>query len=145
MTKNSFIHPKLMRLVSLDDNALRRTTPLTHSRQRYERGRNPRRNISTRSWQRRVGAWWKAVASGEYGDCAGRIEGPAERARQGLTAELHLIYRNTKLAVVEGDGISCRPGRRANSDFAAGSRCASTFSTNGRAVYGIDMDTGQGR
>ena len=55
-----------------------------------------------------------------------------------------LIYRNTKLAVVEAKAWD-QPltGRRGQTkDYAAKLSVRFTYSTNGQGVYGIDMDTG---
>ena len=84
----------------------------------------------------------------EYAIAPGRIEGAAggqPRRGKALTADYVLIYRNTMLAVVEAKAWDqpLTEGVAQAKDYAAKLAVRFTFSTNGQAVYGIDMDTGQ--
>lgn len=73
----------------------------------------------------------------------GRLQGNAKRAKADI-ADYVLVYRNTKLAVVEAkawnkpytEGVGQAKGyaKRLSVRFA--------YATNGQAIYGIDMETG---
>ena len=73
----------------------------------------------------------------------GRLQGSAKRARAEI-ADYVLVYRNTKLAVIEAkawdkpytEGVGQAKGyaERLGTRFA--------YATNGQAIYGIDMETG---
>ena len=80
----------------------------------------------------------------EYAIAPGRIEGPLRRGKA-LTADYVLIYRNTKLAVVEAKAWDqpLTEGVGQAKHYAAKLSVRFTYSTNGQGVYGIDMDTGQ--
>lgn len=79
----------------------------------------------------------------EHGITLGRLQGNAKRARADI-ADYVLVYRNTKLAVVEAkawnkpytEGVGQAKGyaKRLSVRFA--------YATNGQAIYGIDMETG---
>ena len=79
----------------------------------------------------------------EHGITLGRLQGNAKRAKADI-ADYVLVYRNTKLAVVEAkawnkpytEGVGQAKGyaARLNTRFA--------YATNGQAIYGIDMATG---
>lgn len=79
----------------------------------------------------------------EHGITLGRLQGNAKRAKADI-ADYVLVYRNTKLAVVEAkawnkpytEGVGQAKGyaERLSVRFA--------YSTNGQAIYGIDMATG---
>lgn len=79
----------------------------------------------------------------EHGITLGRLQGNAKRARADI-ADYVLVYRNTKLAVVEAkawnktytEGVGQAKGyaKRLNVRFA--------YATNGQAIYCIDMATG---
>ncbi len=79
----------------------------------------------------------------EHGITLGRLQGNAKRAKADI-ADYVLVYRNTKLAVVEAkawnkpytEGVGQAKGyaERLSVRFA--------YATNGQAIYGIDMATG---
>ena len=80
----------------------------------------------------------------EYNITLGRLEGQGRRAKP-LTADYVLIYRNTKLAVVEAKAWD-RPlteGVQQAKNYALKLATRHAYSTNGQGVYGIDMETGQ--
>jgi type I restriction enzyme R subunit len=79
----------------------------------------------------------------EYMITLGRLEGQGRRAKP-LTADYVLIYRNTKLAVVEAKAWD-RPlteGVGQAKDYAGKLAIRFTYATNGKGIYGIDMDKG---
>ena len=80
----------------------------------------------------------------EYSIAPGRIEGHGRRGNA-ITADYVLEYRNTKLAVVEAkawdEELSEGVGQAKN--YAAKLAVRHTYATNGRGIYGIDMETGQ--
>ncbi len=80
----------------------------------------------------------------EYGITPGRIEGHGKRGKP-LTADYVLEYRNTKLAVVEAKAWDeeLTEGVGQAKDYAAKLAVRFAYATNGRAIYGIDMQTGQ--
>ncbi len=73
----------------------------------------------------------------------GRLEGQGRRAKA-LTADYLLIYRNTSLAVVEAKAWDepLTLGVQQAKNYADKLSIRHAFSTNGRGVYGIDMQTG---
>lgn len=79
----------------------------------------------------------------EYPITPGRIEGAGRRGKP-LTADYVLEYRNTKLAVVEakawGEELTEGVGQAKN--YAAKLAVRFTYATNGRGIYGIDMESG---
>jgi type I restriction enzyme, R subunit len=79
----------------------------------------------------------------EYPITLGRIEGAGRRGKP-LTADYVLEYRNTKLAVVEakawGEVVTEGVGQAKN--YAGKLAVRFTYATNGRGIYGIDMETG---
>ena len=85
----------------------------------------------------------------EHGITLGRLQPGAGGAGQGRRARAEiadyvLVYRNTKLAVVEAKAWD-RPhteGVGQAKRYAAKLAVRFTYSTNGQAVYGIDMATG---
>ena len=80
----------------------------------------------------------------EYSIAPGRIEGQGRRGNP-LTADYVLVYRNTKLAVVEAkpwdDPLTEGVGQAKN--YAGMMAIRYTYSTNGQGIYGIDMATGK--
>jgi len=80
----------------------------------------------------------------EFPITLGRIEGHGRRGKP-LTADYVLIYRNTKLAVVEAkawdEELTEGVGQAKN--YAGKLAVRFTYSTNGQGIYGIDMDTGK--
>jgi type I restriction enzyme R subunit len=80
----------------------------------------------------------------EFPITLGRIEGHGRRGK-GLTADYVLEYRNTKLAVVEAKAWDQQTseGVAQAKNYAAKLAVRHSYSTNGRAIYGIDMETGQ--
>ena len=79
----------------------------------------------------------------EYPITLGRIEGHGKRGKP-LTADYVLEFRNTKLAVVEAkawdEEVSEGVGQAKN--YAGKLAIRFTYSSNGRGIYGIDMETG---
>ena len=81
----------------------------------------------------------------EYPITLGRLEGHGRRAKA-LSADYVLIYRNTKLAVVEAKAWD-QPltlGVAQAKDYAGKLSIRFAYSTNGQGVYGIDMEGGEG-
>ena len=79
----------------------------------------------------------------EHGITLGRLQGNAKRAKAEI-ADYVLVYRNTKLAVIEAkawdkpatEGVGQAKG------YAARLGVRFAYATNGQALYGIDMATG---
>ena len=79
----------------------------------------------------------------EYPITLGRLEGFGRRGRA-LTADYVLIYRNTKLAVIEAkawDEASSEGVAQAK-NYAGKLAIRFTYSTNGQAIYAVDMQEG---
>jgi len=80
----------------------------------------------------------------EYPITLGRIEGHGKRGKA-LTADYVLEYRNTKLAVVEAkawdEAVSEGVGQAKN--YAGKLSVRFTYSTNGKGIYAVDMQTGK--
>ncbi|MBK8039481.1 MAG: DEAD/DEAH box helicase family protein [Verrucomicrobiaceae bacterium] len=74
----------------------------------------------------------------------GRIEGKGKRGKP-LIADYILEYRNTKLAVVEAKAVgeAVTEGVAQAKLYAGKLRVRFTYSTNGKGIYGIDMQTGE--
>ncbi len=79
----------------------------------------------------------------EYEISPGRIEGAGRRGKR-VKADYVLEYRNTKLAVVEAKAwdLPLTEGVAQAKDYAKKLSIRFTFSTNGQALYGIDMESG---
>ena len=79
----------------------------------------------------------------EYPITLGRLEGAGRRGKA-LSADYVLEYRNTKLAVVEAKSADRAPteGVGQAKDYAGRLAIRFTYATNGKGVYGIDMQTG---
>jgi type I restriction enzyme, R subunit len=80
----------------------------------------------------------------EYPITLGRIEGHGRRGKA-LTADYVLIHRNHKLAVVEAKAWDeeVTEGVAQAKNYAEKLAIRYTYSTNGRGIYGIDMQTGK--
>jgi type I restriction enzyme R subunit len=80
----------------------------------------------------------------EYRITAGRIEGHGRRSKADI-ADYVLEYRNTKLAVVEAKAWDeeLSEGVGQAKDYAGKLAIRHTYSTNGRGIYAIDMETGK--
>ena len=80
----------------------------------------------------------------EYAITMGRIEGHGKRGKA-LTADYVLEYRNTKLAVVEAKALEeeLTEGVAQAKNYAGKLAIRHTYATNGRGIYGIDMETGK--
>jgi type I restriction enzyme, R subunit len=80
----------------------------------------------------------------EYSIAPGRIEGHGKRGKP-LTADYVLEYRNTKLAVVEAKAWDeeLTEGVAQAKNYAGKLAVRFTYSTNGKGIYGIDMETGK--
>jgi type I restriction enzyme R subunit len=79
----------------------------------------------------------------EYPITLGRLEGHGRRGKA-LTADYILIYRNTKLAVVEAKAWDepLTLGVAQAKNYAGKLAIRFTYSTNGEGIYGIDMKEG---
>ena len=79
----------------------------------------------------------------EYPITLGRLEGFGRRGKP-LSADYVLIYRNTKLAVVEAKAWdeAITEGVAQAKNYAGKLSIRFTYSTNGQGIYGIDMDEG---
>jgi type I restriction enzyme R subunit len=79
----------------------------------------------------------------EYPITLGRLEGKGNRGKA-LTADYVLIYRNTKLAVVEAKAWDQELARGVGQakDYAGKLSIRFTYATNGQGIYGIDMEQG---
>lgn len=79
----------------------------------------------------------------EYPITPGRIEGHGRRGKA-LTADYVLIYRNTKLAVVEAKAWdeALTEGVAQAKNYAGKLTIRFTYATNGQGIYGIDMKEG---
>jgi len=79
----------------------------------------------------------------EHGITQGRLQGGGKRAKAEI-ADYVLVYRNTKLAVIEAKAWD-KPyteGVGQAKSYAAKLAVRHTYATNGQAIYGIDMQTG---
>lgn len=79
----------------------------------------------------------------EHGITQGRLQGGGKRAKAEI-ADYVLVYRNTKLAVIEAKawGKPYTEGVGQAKSYAAKLSVRYTYATNGQAIYGIDMQTG---
>lgn len=79
----------------------------------------------------------------EYPITLGRLEGKGKRGKS-LTADYVLIYRNTKLAVVEAKAWNepLTQGASQAKEYASKLSIRFTYSTNGQGIYSIDMQEG---
>jgi type I restriction enzyme R subunit len=79
----------------------------------------------------------------EYPITLGRIEGHGRRGKA-LTADYVLVYRNTKLAVVEAKAWdeALTEGVAQAKNYAEKLAIRFTYASNGRGIYGIDMKEG---
>lgn len=76
----------------------------------------------------------------------GRIEGQGQRGKRDV-ADYVLVYRNTKLAVIEAKAWNeaLTKGVEQAKDYAGKLAIRFTYSTNGQGIYAIDMQTGKER
>jgi type I restriction enzyme, R subunit len=79
----------------------------------------------------------------EYAITQGRLEGLGRRGKS-LTADYVLIYRNTKLAVVEAKAWDepLTLGVSQAKNYAEKLKIRFTYATNGQGIYGVDMEKG---
>jgi len=79
----------------------------------------------------------------EYSITLGRIEGFQKRSK-GLTADYILVYRNTKLAVIEAKAWDqpLTEGVAQAKNYAAKLAIRYAYATNGQGIYGSDMQQG---
>jgi type I restriction enzyme R subunit len=79
----------------------------------------------------------------EHNITAGRLQGAGKRARADI-ADYVLVYRNTKLAVIEAKAWAkpLTEGVGQAKSYAAKLSIRHTYATNGQGIYGIDMHTG---
>lgn len=82
----------------------------------------------------------------EFPITPGRIEGHGRRGKP-LTADYVLVYRNHKLAVVEAkaENEEVTEGVGQAKNYAGKLAIRHTYATNGKGIYGIDMETGKER
>ena len=80
----------------------------------------------------------------EFSITPGRIEGAGKRGKS-LTADYVLTYRNCQLAVVEAkpDTAALTEGVAQAKDYADKLQIRFTYSSNGKGIYAIDMDSGE--
>jgi type I restriction enzyme R subunit len=80
----------------------------------------------------------------EYPIAPGRIEGLGRRGKP-LIADYVLEYRNTKLAVVEAKAWeeALTEGVAQAKNYAGKIATRFAYSSNGRGIYGVDMETGR--
>ncbi|MBK8275398.1 MAG: DEAD/DEAH box helicase family protein [Nitrospira sp.] len=80
----------------------------------------------------------------EYPITPGRIEGLGRRAKP-LIADYVLVYRNTKLAVIEAKAWdeALTEGVAQAKQYAGKLAVRFAYATNGQGLYGIDMETGK--
>ncbi|MDD8026589.1 MAG: DEAD/DEAH box helicase family protein [Acidobacteriota bacterium] len=80
----------------------------------------------------------------EYLITPGRLEGHGRRGKP-LTADYVLVYRNRKLAVVEAKAWDepLTLGVAQAKNYAEKMAIRFAYATNGRGIYGIDMETGK--
>ena len=73
----------------------------------------------------------------------GRLQGAGPRGKAEI-ADYVLVYRNTRLAVIEAKAwdVACGEGVMQAKQYAAKLAVRFTYAANGRSIYGIDMDTG---
>src|SRR6202158_4702528 len=81
--------------------------------------------------------------SREYPITLGRIEGHGRRGKA-LSADYVLVYRNTKLAVVEAKpwDAPLTEGVGQAKNYAGKLAVRFPYASNGQGIYGIDMQTG---
>ena len=96
-----------------------------------------------------ISAGWGVVEGSrilrEHGITLGRLQGAGKGARaKADIADYVLVYRNTKLAVIEAKAWDkpLTEGVGQAKSYAAKLKVRYTYSTNGQAIYGIDMQTG---
>lgn len=79
----------------------------------------------------------------EHGITAGRLQGAGQRARAEI-ADYVLVYRNTKLAVIEAKAWDkpCAEGVAQAKSYAAKLSLRFAFATNGQSIYRMDMAAG---
>lgn len=79
----------------------------------------------------------------EYNITAGRIQVGGARAKK-LTADYVLVYKGIKLAIVEAKsvGLEVGEGVAQAKQYAEKMKIETTYSTNGKEIYSIDMKTG---
>jgi type I restriction enzyme R subunit len=80
----------------------------------------------------------------EHGITAGRLQGAGQRAKAEI-ADYVLVYRNTKLAVIEAKAWSkpCGEGVAQAKRYAQKLAVRFAFATNGQHIYRMDMAEGQ--
>ncbi|MEF2154991.1 DEAD/DEAH box helicase family protein [Luteimonas sp. FXH3W] len=85
-----------------------------------------------------------SVIRREFQISPGRIHGAGRRARAEI-ADYVLVYRNIKLAVIEAKArdLPVNDGVMQAKSYAGMLDIRFTYSANGNAIYGIDMETGQ--
>jgi type I restriction enzyme R subunit len=79
----------------------------------------------------------------EHSITQGRLQGGGKRAKADI-ADYVLVHRNTKLAVLEAKAWDkpCTEGVGQAKSYAAKLAVRHAYSSNGQAIYGIDMHTG---
>src|SRR5260370_29472460 len=79
----------------------------------------------------------------EYEITQGRTEGQGRRGKK-LTADYVVVYRNTKLAIVEAKAWdeALTEGVAQAKNYAGKLAIRFTYASNGQGIYGIDMKEG---
>src|SRR3990172_2359882 len=80
----------------------------------------------------------------EYPITLGRLEGHSRRAKP-LIADYVLVYRNRKLAIIEAKAWDeeLTEGVAQAKNYSGKMAVRFAYATNGRGIYGIDMQTGK--
>jgi type I restriction enzyme, R subunit len=86
-----------------------------------------------------------SIIKREYPITLGRLEGAQGRRGKPLSADYVLIYKNTRLAVIEAkaDTQELTEGVGQAKNYASKLSIRFTYSTNGKSIYSIDMQTGK--
>ena len=86
--------------------------------------------------------WWRAAVSAASTDHPGPLQGSGRRGKAHI-ADYVLVYRNTKLAVMEAKaGTSRSPKASARPRIRREAGSALHLRHQRQGIYGIDMDTG---
>ena len=74
----------------------------------------------------------------------GRLQGAGTRSKQDI-ADYVLVYKNQKLAVIEAkrESAAVTEGLGQAKKYAQKLHARFAFSTNGRGLYRVDMETGE--
>jgi type I restriction enzyme R subunit len=86
-----------------------------------------------------------SIIKREFPITFGRLEGGQGRRGKALTADYVLVYKNTRLAVIEAkaEGEALTEGVGQAKNYASKLSIRYCYSTNGKGIYSIDMKTGK--